>query len=88
LGVIHFPAQLNTAKKIVKKPTSKYMKSKPSKTKDKPGKMDLRDVRVLHEGMETSEEKYIASQWCFEGDVGKDKLLGNYNVTPLNGKIL
>jgi len=88
LGVIHFPAQLNTAKQIVKKSASKYMKAKPSKTKDKPGKMDLRDVRVLHEGMETSGEKYIASQWCFEGDVGQDKLLENYKVTPMTGKVL
>jgi prolyl 4-hydroxylase len=53
-----------------------------------PSMRGRRDERVKHEGVKTHEEKFIASQWCFEGDVGQDKSLKNYGAVPLNGDIL
>jgi hypothetical protein len=48
----------------------------------------VRDERLIHEGMPAVGEKFLASQWVFEGKVEASALLENYSVTPLGGKML
>jgi prolyl 4-hydroxylase len=48
----------------------------------------VRDERLKHEGMPVAGEKFLASQWVFEGTVETNALLENYSVNPLGGAIL
>jgi prolyl 4-hydroxylase len=48
----------------------------------------LRDERLRHEGMEASEEKFLASQWVFEDEGDQRKQLEYFDATPLGGQVL
>jgi hypothetical protein len=42
------------------------------------------DGRVIHEGMDACDEKYLATQWCWPGEFFVEKAPTTYHAKPLN----